>query len=802
MKKGLAVCFLAVLLISGCAALQTDQRAQNEVVIKRDNYGVPHIYAQTVYGLFYGYGYAIAQDRLFSMEMARYSGQGRVSEFLGEKYIDFDKKTRANYKPESIKTQLGSLSQQDKDVFSGYAAGINAYLEQAGKQPEALMPRQFSEFGFEPQAWTAFDVAMVFVGSMVNRFGDFNTELANLHILKTLEKQHGKEKGRQIFNQIIPQTVQGTPTTIAADEWNVSSRQIGEFLSKTDSTPAFITDHVLDYPDRLHASAFSNMVIIGKKKAQGADAIMMNGPQFGWYTPSYVYSIGLHGAGFDLVGNTPYGYPAILFGHNKHISWGSTWGAGDLIDVYQEKLNPQNPEQYFFQGKYIPMEKRKEVINAKDGQDVELWVYRTVHGPVINMDAVNHVAFAKKRTWEGLEIATLLGWMHSARATDYKDWLKQTERSALNINMYYAVDKGNIGYVFTGKYPDRKPGHDNRLPVSGQGEMEWEGIHSFDYNPKVYNPEQGYIVNWNNRPAQGVLNPDMFWYSWSKADRVEVLMDAVQSKEKLSADEVWDLIRTSSVADVNAKYFIPFIVQAAGRTENGDVKKAAQALGAWDHLSKDVDKDGRYDELSTAVFRTFLPIMLDETLEDDLGDIFKFFASAGYPTPQKPMTSSLNIQIGVKTIVESMLDSKSDAYDFFNGEKPEDVVLRAMEKTVQSLEKRFGPDMDYWRLPSGPVVFTSKNFLGIPQSGVDEEQKLSLAMNRGTENDMIVFSSRTIEGYEVTPPGQSAFISQNGVKSQHYDDQLQMYADFTKKRMWLYPQDVENNKESEIVLKY
>ncbi len=122
MKKGLAVCFLTILLISGCAALQPDQKAANEVVLKRDNYGVPHIYAQTVYGLFYGYGYAIAQDRLFSMEMARYSGQGRVSEFLGEKYIDFDKKIRANYKPESIMAQLGSLSQQDKDVFSGYAA--------------------------------------------------------------------------------------------------------------------------------------------------------------------------------------------------------------------------------------------------------------------------------------------------------------------------------------------------------------------------------------------------------------------------------------------------------------------------------------------------------------------------------------------------------------------------------------------------------------------------------------------------------------------------------------------------------
>lgn len=40
------------------------------------------------------------------------------------------------------------------------------------------------------------------------------------------------------------------------------------------------------------------------------------------------------------------------------------------------------------------------------------------------------------------------------------------------------------------------------------------------------------------------------------------------------------------------------------------------------------------------------------------------------------------------------------------------------------------------------------------------------------------------------------------IESIHDDDQLQMYADYKKKRMWLDPQDVENKKESEILLKY
>ena len=44
---------------------------------------------------------------------------------------------------------------------------------------------------------------------------------------------------------------------------------------------------------------------------------------------------------------------------------------------------------------------------------------------------------------------------------------------ALNINWYFADKDGNIGYAFTGKYPRRSEKHDNRLPQSGAGHMEW-----------------------------------------------------------------------------------------------------------------------------------------------------------------------------------------------------------------------------------------------------------------------------------------------------------------------------------------
>ena len=56
--------------------------------------------------------------------------------------------------------------------------------------------------------------------------------------------------------------------------------------------------------------------------------------------------------------------------------------------------------------------------------------------------------------------------------------------------------------------------------------------------------------------------------------------------------------------------------------------------------------------------------------------------------------------------------------------------------------------------------------------------------------------------WEVTAPGQSGFIRQDGEVSEHYDDQFEMYYTYGRKRTWFYPEDVESNKQSEVTLNY
>ena len=782
----LSVLALCLLIASGCTQ-DRPQPDDGSVRIVRDEYGVAHVYAVSVYGLYYGYGYAIAQDRMFQMEMAKRSTQGTVAEVLGAAYLDFDKGTRALFSPASIRTQLSNLADEDRKVFDGYAAGINAWLAEIRKVPDTLMPKQFLDNGFEPADWTGYDVAMIFIGTMNNRYGDFNTELENAAILAALTERHGERAGQALFELMNPRFTEDSPTTIPREDW---SRPVQDTLAAVPD----IHDPVV----RLAAnpsppSPFSNVWVLGKDKVDGANAVLINGPQFGWFNPSYVYSIGLHGPGIDVVGNTPFGYPMIMFGHNATITWGSTWGASDLVDVYAEQLNPDDPDQYLHDGEYLELEHRVEHIAVRDGEPVEHDVYRSVHGPVIHIDREAGVAYAKRRSWEGGELDNLLAWLRATWATDWASWKAQAQQATINVNMYYADVEGNVGYFHGGWYPLRASGHDNRFPVSGDGGMEWQGRQSIDAaNPHVLNPSSGMVVNWNNKPGHGVLNPDFFFYSWSSAHRIDYLHETLGRQDRFTPDEAWDVLEQSSYADLTAKYLLPIIDRAVADTDNADARVANETLQAWDRHSRDADGDGFYDERGTALFRAFVSLLAERVLSDDLGETYPYFASTGYPTADAPTGAGTSIGIGVKAIIEA-LEGNAD-FDVFNSVAPETVVVEALADAAAAT----GDSL----LAVARRPFGTRNFLGIPQAGDEEMLTGRIEQNRGTENNMIVMRPGAIEGWEVTPPGQNAFIGPAGQRGPHYDDQFDLYQQFGRKRMWFYPEDVEANKQSEIHLSY
>lgn len=806
------------------------------VTIRRDAYGVPHVYANSEFGLFYGYGHAVAQDRLFQMEMARRSTQGTVAEVLGDKFVAFDKSIRANFWPASIHGQIDRLSPADRDILEGYAAGMNAWLEKVKAEPGKWMPKQFRDFGFEPSPWTAYDVAMVFVGTMANRFSDFNTELDNLALHTALIDKHGEARGKQIFDQLKWIVDPETPTTIAREEGEYAVKLADEgsaqaarkyALPRYDDVPPTFA-RLAKTPDGALAGgtpeqqkeallaelgtlgmtgqagfpAASNIWIVGRNLAKGADSMLLNGPQFGWFAPAYTYGIGLHGAGFDLVGNTPFAYPSVLFGTNGKISWGSTAGFGDGVDIFAEKLDPADPTRYQHKGAWHTMEKRTETIAVKGGEPVTLDVYRTLHGLVVKSDPAQGVAYAKQRTWDGLELQSMMAWTRKGQSKNWAEWLERAEKHALTINWYYTDAKGNIGYVHTGKYPKRMAGHDRRLPVPGTGEMDWDGLLGFDTNPKVYNPQQGYIANWNNPPIKGYPNPDMIWLSWGAADRMHELEQRLRASAPLDAEGMWGLLKPTSLADVNVRYFLPTLQQAVAALPADDARKAlVAALENWDGMNADEDRDGFYDHAAPAILDAWLDAMLKATFADEVpADFMRYFGATGYPKPDRPPAGSVNIQVGTKLLYQVLRGksaSVAQPHDFLNGRDAQEVVRETLGQAADKLAKEYGGATPAaWKVPVARLRFSTSNFFGVPQALDVEAAETHVVMNRGTENNMVVFGPAGVKAWDVLGSGQSGFIDMQGMRSQHYSDQLDLYDSFGRKALAWSTQDVRRDTRS------
>jgi penicillin amidase len=740
--------------------------AASDVEIIRDNWGVPHVYADDVYGLYAGFGYAVATDRLFQMEMSKHSVLGTVSQVLGADHLGYDIATRADFDHADIRAQIEALSKEERDILRGYAAGYNKRVAEVLADRSRLLPKEFSDFGIEPTTWSDFDVAMIYVVTMAGRFSHYSTELDNAKVLAKLEKQHGKEKAAELFDQMFWLEDPLAPTTVPKG---------GQYQIKAENKPfldgtrfSALADRSVPGGDEARPRA-SNLWILGPKKTTDGSTMLMNGPQFGNFNPSYVYSIGLHGAGFDLTGSTPFAVPNVLFGTNGQIAWGATAGPLDVNDYFQLELNPDNPAQYRKNGTWHDMRARPETFKVKGQADVATVVYESDYGVVSEIDPQSHTAYAFNRTWKGREIQTLLAWVNSTKAQSYEDWLKQAKNVATTINWYYADKDGNIGYVSPGYLPVRNPAQDQRVPARGDGSMDWQGIRAFADVPKTYNPEQGWIANWNNRSAHGeVANFEAT--PWGASDRVDEIVALITGKEKLTPQDVWDINENIAFLDINARALLPFLFEATAKLAADDPRQAlVTVLKDWDGRMVR-GEDGRATAPAVALFQRWVKIMVADVLMDDQPGIDPTVALNRISRPTQVLRNAL---LGDKAGI-------TQRHDFFNGVDKDEIMLAALGKAAAALTEEHGSDKpESWRATLPQHIFATKNYLGIAQTGEDAGIEVGTTMNRGTQSDLITFKDGTASVCMVTPPGQSGFISPAGQTSPHYDDQIKLYETFT-----------------------
>jgi penicillin amidase len=515
-----------------------------------------------------------------------------------------------------------------------------------------------------------------------------------------------------------------------------------------------------------------------------ADAAFVNGPQFGWSTPSYVYGVGLHGGDFNVVGNTLLGLPSLLFAHNNKVAWGSTAGLSDQVDVFVEKLNPDNPDQYWHNGEYKNFEQWQENIQSKSGKTETVTARRSVHGMVQQWLPDKGVAYTRARSWEGREVASLMAWVNLAKDQTLDAMKTRIGEVGTNINFYTMDADGNLGYTHAGRYPLRAAGHDPRLPASGDGAMDWTGFLPYSENPTVRNPEQGYIVNWNNRPAANWPSSDLWPLTWARSDRVDHLSNAIEQTDKAArnVEWLWNINDQVSYDDVSAPYLLPHLARALQTASlDAATRHAWQLLNNWDQEWRDTD--GFFGP-AAALMEAWHRQLLQTAFADDIGEAFMPFYSATH-TPNKSLGASMGTPPGTRALLRNLDKLQAGAkpdYDFFNG-KADEVLRNSFTAAIDELNKRYGKP-DNWKLASWGLRWQPLNFRGVPQALPDNTEQLSAYMNRGSENNLFIAREGRIESFDVIPPGQKA-------SGKHSNDQMQMFAEFRYKPVPIDIKDVK-----------
>ncbi|MGC1515656.1 MAG: penicillin acylase family protein, partial [Maribacter sp.] len=538
MKKLLLPCIL--LLAYSCKEskltatddLQIDG-LHEPVEMVRDPWGINHIYAKNQHDLFFAQGYAAATDRLFQFEIWRRQATGTVAEILGERELKRDIGTRLFKFRGDLDTELNHYHNDGKEIISAYTDGVNAYIEEILKTPEAL-PIEFKLLGIQPQKWTP----EVVISRHQGLLGNIDEEL---QVGRSVAKL-GVEKTKELFwfhpkdpDLEMDPSIDASLLGDAILELYHAYRKPVKFQT-SDVLPAYQNTEQEKAVSSLREGkndslsiGSNNWVVSGERMADG-NTYMANDPHRTIAIPSLRYMTHLVAPGWNVIGGGEPEIPGISIGHNEYGSWGLTVFETDGEDLYVYALNPEHPNQYRYQGEWKEMTKVSETIKVKGQQDHTAPLFYTVHGPVTYIDSTNNVAYAVRCAWLEPGGSPYLASLRMDQAKTWDEFREACNYSHIpGENMVWADKKGNIGWQAVGIAPIRS-NFSGLVPVPGDGRFEWDGYLPIVKKPHDYNPAKGFIATANqNVIPEDYTHWDAVGYSWAdpfRGDRVDEVLHA------------------------------------------------------------------------------------------------------------------------------------------------------------------------------------------------------------------------------------------------------------------------------------
>ena len=591
---------------------------QAPVTVWRDTHGVPHIEAQSEHDLYIAQGFVTAQDRIFQMDLSRRQASGQLSEVVGEQALSRDKFFRTLGLRRAAEASWNSYSDSAKDVMKWFADGVNDYIHQA--KDNNTLPIEFTLLGYKPTDWQVVD---------------------SLTIGKYMAFDLGGHWKGQAFRYQLSQQL---PADKVLDLFPVYPADGAKIIQAAKDHPLDVSNLFADamFPNEMNGS--NNWVVSGSKTASGVP-LLSDDPHLELGTPAIWYETNLKAPGINVSGVIFAGIPGIIVGHNDKVAWGVTNVGPDVQDLYIEKRNPANKNEFEYMGKWEPATVIKEEIKVKGSAPVPYDVVVTRHGPIISEFAHdNHPDTALSLRWTALQPSTELEAVQQfGKAQNWEEFKKAlTYFDVPAQNFVFASKDGTIAYRANGLIPIRKKG-DSSMPVPGwTDEYEWKGYIPWEELPTVVNPSSGFIATANNKVV-GDSYPYHISNVWAQPFREKRIQEVLSSKDKMTPEDMMALQFDSK--DLRAEEFLPALLP---KIENGtDEKKlrpidrdAIQLLKQWNREDqKDMGAPLVFhfwmDEFSNVLFKPELNAnMMDlfEGLPQTVDQLIRA-AAAGKPGP-------------------------------------------------------------------------------------------------------------------------------------------------------------------------
>ncbi len=746
--------------------------------IVRDIYAVPHIKAQNDQDAFFGLGFVHAQDRLWQMHLMRQISQGRLSELLGSTGLESDKLMRS--------LQLYSLSQQSekhqseqtKSLLKAYSNGVNSFINQISKKG---LGRGAPEFFFQQPTiapWRPADSIAVLKLIAFQATDKIHSEILRTQLLLQDIKP---ERLQDIFDE----------PPLIADLEEETALLFDPILNRPDkikSKPISMDPStIIEWVETPLSAGASNIFAVDAERSATGSSLVAIDPHMMLTAPSTFMLVNMILSTGTVSGGTIPGIPAILIGRSKKIGWGFASAQIDDQDLYIEKINQKNKEEYFTEHGIKKLQKTTEIIKIKDEKPITYDILRTHNGPILSGDifqlsTIRPNGHAISLSWTGFDNKdrTIEALIHLMKSESIDQAANKFDIITVPGNNILLADNQNIAIYTVGKLPKRNPNHSTkgRMPALGWKEHNsWSGYFPYKINPKTQNPRSGTIINTNNKTIDASF-PKHISFDWSDSQRVIRVTNLIRKRQFHTVNSFVE-IQTDTVS-ISARILLPLLAQDLWFNDPPNNSNTSERL-KYEILSllSDWNGDMNQNGAEPLIYATWLHEFQQLLIKDNLGTTRYLLNSA------RPL------------FLERVLRNKNGAAEWCDIVQTEAVetcskiASNALDIAVEKLRREYGETMTRWRWGDAHIAIHKSHLFGNwpllsfisnivhEISGGDHTVMMSRANSAGDKPFLVNYGSVMRAIYDFSENENSLFIISTGqsghILSRHYDDQAELW---------------------------